>query len=56
MMKQEDEPDLLIDLEKRIDVVQNLGDDELGNFNRLDWVILIVFAIIIPVIAMELAR
>ena len=56
MMKQEDEPDLLSDLEKRIDIVQNLGDDELGSFNRLDWVILIVFAIIIPVIAMELAR
>ncbi len=56
MLEQEDVPDLVIDLEQRINLMQDMGDEQLGTFNRLDWVILIVFAIIIPVIAMELAR
>jgi len=56
MLEQEDVNDLTLDLERRIDAMQNMGDDELGTFNRLDWIILIVMAIVIPVIAMELAR
>ena len=56
MLEQEDVPDLVLDLEQRIDMMQNMGDEELGTFNRLDWIILILFAIVIPVIAMELAR
>jgi len=56
MLEQEDVPDLVIDLEQRINLMQDMGDEQLGTFNRLDWVILIVFAIIIPVIAMELVR
>lgn len=56
MLEQENVSDLAQDLERRIDTMQNMGDAELGTFNRLDWVILIVFAIVIPVIAMELAR
>lgn len=56
MLEQEDVPDLVLDLEQRIDTMQNMGDDELGAFTGLDWIILIVFAIVIPFIAMELAR
>jgi len=56
MLEQEDVPDLALDLQKRIDKMQNMGDDELGTFGRLDWIILFVFAIVLPVIAMELAR
>jgi hypothetical protein len=56
MLEQEDVPDLVLDLEQRIDMMQNMGDEELGSFNRLDWILLVVFAVIIPVIAMELAR
>lgn len=56
MLEQEDVPDLLLDLEKRIDMMQNMGDEELGTFTRMDWIVLTVFAIIIPIIAMELAR
>lgn len=56
MLEQEDVPDLVADLEKRIDTMQNMGDDQLGTFNALDWVILVVFAIVIPFIAMELVR
>jgi len=55
-LEQEDVKDLVLDLEQRIDIMQNMGDDELGTFTRLDWLILIVFAIVIPVIAMVAAR
>lgn len=56
MLEQEDVKDLAQDLEDRIDRIQQLGDTELGTFNRLDWIILVVFAIVIPVIAMVMAR
>jgi hypothetical protein len=56
MPDQEDVPDLVIDLQQRIDTMQDMGDEDLGTFNRLDWIILIVFAIVVPVIAMALAR
>ena len=56
MLEQEDVKDLVLDLEQRIDMMQNMGDEELGTFNRLDWFILVVFAIVLPVIAMVLAR
>jgi len=56
MLEQEDVKDLVLDLEQRIDKMQNMGDTELGTFNRIDWVILIVFAIVLPVIAMVAAR
>ena len=55
-LEQEDVKDLVLDLEQRIDIMQNMGDDELGTFTRLDWLILVVFAIVIPVIAMVAAR
>lgn len=56
MLEQEDVPDLVLDLEQRIDIMQDLGDDELGTFTSLDWIVLIVFAIVVPFIAIELAR
>jgi len=56
MLEQEDVKDLAQDLEDRIDRIQQLGDAELGTFTRLDWVLLVVFAIIVPVIAMVMAR
>lgn len=56
MLEQEDVKDLVLDLEQRIDKLQNMGDAELGTFTRLDWLILIVFAIVLPVIAMVAAQ
>jgi hypothetical protein len=56
MLEQEDVKDLVLDLEQRIDKIQSLGDEELGTFNRFDWLILVVFAIVIPVIALVAAR
>jgi len=56
MLEQEDVPDLVLDLEQRIDKMQNMGDDELGTFSRLDWIVLTVFAVVIPVLALVAAR
>ena len=56
MSQRENEGDLVLDLERRIDELQRMGDDELGTFGRLDWLILILIAIVIPVIAIVAAR
>ncbi len=56
MSERENDGDLVLDLERRIDELQRMGDDELGSFGRLDWLILILFAIVIPVIAIVAAR
>ena len=56
MLEQEDVKDLVLDLEQRIDELQHMGDDELGTFGRLDWLILILIAIVIPIIALVAAR
>ena len=56
MLEQEDVPDLTLDLEQRIDRMQHAGDDDLGTFTRLDWIILVIFAVVLPVIAIELFR
>lgn len=56
MLEQEDVPDLVSDLERRIDAMQDMGDAELGTFNRFDWILLILISIVIPVIALVAAR
>jgi len=44
------------DLELRIKTIENLDDAELGTFNALDWSILILLAVVLPMIIVELAR
>lgn len=56
MLEHEDVPDLVADLERRIDAMQNMGDPELGTFNRFDWILLILISIVIPIIALVAAR
>jgi hypothetical protein len=56
MSEQENSADLIADLERRIDTMQNMGDAELGTFSRFDWIFLIVISIVIPVIVVVLAR
>lgn len=56
MSKQENTADLIADLERRIDTMQNMGDAELGTFTRTDWIVLIVLSIVIPVIVAVIAR
>jgi len=56
VLEHEDVKDLVLDLEQRIDRMQNMGDAELGGFNRLDWIILILCSIVVPIIAAVAAR
>jgi hypothetical protein len=56
MLEREDVSDLVLDLEQRIDELQHMGDAELGTFGWIDWLILILIAIVLPVIAIVAAR
>ncbi len=56
MSEQKNTADLIADLEQRIDTMQNMGDAELGTFNRTDWIFLILVSIVIPVIVAVIAR
>jgi len=56
MLEQEKVPDLVMDLEQRIDEMQDMGDAELGTFGSLDWAILILISVVLPVIVLVLAR
>ena len=47
---------LVEDLEQRIETLDNMEDDDFGNFTRLDYVILAVGAVVLPILAMILAR
>ena len=38
------------DLEKRIETIEALGDAELGGFTKIDWMLCIVGAVVIPAI------
>lgn len=56
MLANEKDKDLVSNLEQRIDEMQSTGDAELGTFSRLDWLILILISIVIPVIVVVAAR
>lgn len=56
MSQQEDDHSIRRDLERRIETLENLDDDEFGTFGRIDYLILIVGAILLPALAMILAR
>ena len=56
MLEQENVPDLVADLERRIDAMQNMGDAELGTFTRVDWIVLILISIVIPAIVLWAER
>ncbi len=40
--------DLVRDLEQRIEKIEALDHEDLGGFNRLDWMICIVGAVLVP--------
>jgi hypothetical protein len=48
--------DVVADLERRIEILENLDDAEFGSFKRFDYLILIIGAVLVPVIALILAR
>ena len=39
------------DLEQRIDTLQQLDDDALGRFTRIDWWALLIAAVLLPIVA-----
>ena len=44
------------DLERRIDLMQDMGDAELGSFTRTDWIVLILISVVIPAIVLWATR
>jgi hypothetical protein len=56
MPKHDIDPELKRDLENRIQTIENLDDSELGSFKALDWWILIIVSLVIPIIVVEIAR
>ena len=56
MMSIEDQDQELVqDLESRIDALENQEEAEFGSFSRADYIILTIFGLILPVIALVLA-
>lgn len=51
-MTEEQNQEVVQDLEQRIDTLQNLDDAEFGGFGRSDFVILVVFAVLVPALAL----
>lgn len=47
--------ELVEDLERRIDTLQDLDEAEFGAFTRSDYIILIIFSLVLPVIALVMA-
>ncbi len=56
MMSIDDQDQELVqDLESRIDALENHDEAEFGSFSRVDYIILTIFCLILPVIALVLA-
>ena len=57
MSQLEEKNDPLVeDLERRIDTLENMDDADFGSFTRVDYVILTVGAVLVPIIALILGR
>ena len=55
MSQKEDDNPLVEDLERRIEILENMDDAEFGSFTRLDYLILVIGAVALPVLALILA-
>ncbi len=57
IMSQADNDDELVkDLERRIEILENLDEKEFGSFTRIDYIILTIGAALVPILALVLAR
>jgi hypothetical protein len=56
MKQQVKDKALVEDLEQRIDTLQAIPDEAFGAFTRLDWILLVIAAVVLPVIALLAAR
>ena len=56
MSQAENDEKLVQDLERRIEVLEKMDDEDFGSFKRFDYVILVIGAVLIPILALYLAR
>jgi len=56
MSQSEDDQKIVEDLERRIEILENLDDAEFGSFTRIDYIILIIGAVLLPTLALILGR
>ena len=56
MSQDENNNNLVEDLERRIEILENLDEKEFGSFTRMDYVILVIGAVLAPILALILAR
>ena len=56
MSTNENDQELVADLEQRIDTLENADDSEFGAFSRIDYIVLIIASVTLPVIALVAAR
>lgn len=54
--QEQEEQALREELERRIRILESLDDSTLGKLNRLDWLVLILIGLVLPVIATLAAR
>ena len=54
-MTDEENEELVQDLERRIDTLEELDDADFGAFTRADYIILAIIGVILPGIALVLA-
>lgn len=55
MSQNEEDSPLVKDLERRIEILENMDDAEFGSFTRLDYLILGIGAVVLPILALILA-
>ncbi len=47
-MNHDDRPAIVADLERRIEELESLDESEFGEFTRVDWVLCILGALVLP--------
>ena len=54
--QEQEQKALTEELERRIRILESLDDSTLGRFTRLDWLVLILIGVVVPVIMALAAR
>jgi hypothetical protein len=56
MSQAENDNKLVEDLKRRIEALENLDDEEFGSFTRLDYIVLVIGAVLLPILALIMGR
>ena len=56
MSQAENDKRLVEDLERRIEILESQDDAEFGSFTRIDYIVLIIGAVLLPILALMLGR